>query len=205
MQRVAVYVDGFNLYFGLKSAGFKRYFWLDLPALARRLLRPGQQLVATHYFTSYIRNNQHNAPDRKRQGTYIEALQLCGVHCQFGHYLEKQRNCLHCHTSWTSYEEKMTDVNLAIQLLTDAFDDNYDVALVISGDSDLTTPICRVRNRFPSKRLIVAFPPRRQSSDLKRAAHGYVSIGEDKLRSSQLPGQIIKPDGHILQRPATWN
>lgn len=39
----------------------------------------------------------------------------------------------------------MTDVNIAIQLLGDAFDDKFDVALVISGDSDLTTPVRRVR------------------------------------------------------------
>ena len=53
----------------------------------------------------------------------------------------------------------MTDVNIAIQLMTDAFDDAFDAALVISGDSDLTTPIRRVRERFPAKRAIVAFPP----------------------------------------------
>jgi uncharacterized LabA/DUF88 family protein len=98
----------------------------------------------------------------------------------------------------------MTDVNLAIQLLGDAFDDHYDVALIISGDSDLTTPIKRVRTRFPAKRLIVAFPPNRHSADLKRAAHGHLTIGEDKLRASQLPEQLTKPDGYVLSRPATW-
>ena len=30
-QRVAVYIDGFNLYYGLKSKGWSRYYWLDLP------------------------------------------------------------------------------------------------------------------------------------------------------------------------------
>jgi len=108
----------------------------------------------------------------------------------------------------------MTDVNIAIQLLLDALDDAFDVALVISGDSDLTTPIHRVRQRFPAKRVIVAFPPRRYSSELKRprrysselkrCASGYLSIGEDKLRANQLPDSIVKPNGFMLQRPATW-
>jgi len=205
MKRVCVYVDGFNLYFGLKSSKFKRYYWLDIAQLGRALLKSDQDLVATNYFTAQIRSNGHNSDDRKRQNTYLEALQQQGVQCQFGHYLEKNRTCRHCGASWTDYEEKMTDVNLAIQLLTDAFDDRFDVALVISGDSDLTTPIKRVRERFPDKRIIVAFPPGRHSSELKRCASGYLTIGEDKLRTSQLPEQIAKPGGFILHRPATWN
>lgn len=204
MERVVAYVDGFNLYFGLKHSGFKRYYWLDAAALAASLLKPGQQLVATHYFTARIRDNGHNVADRKRQNDYLEAVALQGVQCQFGHDLEKTRECRKCHASWPDYEEKMTDVNIAIQLLLDALDDAFDVALVISGDSDLTTSIHRVRQRFPAKRVIVAFPPRRYSSELKRCASGYLSISEDKLRANQLPDSIVKPDGFMLPRPATW-
>jgi uncharacterized LabA/DUF88 family protein len=203
-MRVAAYVDGFNLYFGLKEAGFRRFYWLDVIALARNLLKPDQRLVATHYFTARIRDNGRNVADQKRQNTYLEALALQGARCQFGHYLEKSRECRRCHSTWMDYEEKMTDVNIAIQLLSDAFDDVYDMALVISGDSDLTTPVRRVRQRFPAKRVIVAFPPRRQSSELKRCATGYLSIGEDKLRMSQLPEALMKPDRFVLSRPVSW-
>lgn len=205
MQRVAAYIDGFNLYFGLKAAGLKRCYWLDLVALVESLLKPGQQQVATHYFTARIRDNHRNAADRKRQSAYLEALALGPVGIQYGHYLEKPRQCRGCQQTWTDYEEKMTDVNLAIQLFTDAFDDVFDVALIVSGDSDLTTPIRRVRARFPTKRVIVAFPPNRHSAELKRAAHGYLTIGEDKLRASQLPEQLTKPDGYVLSRPASWS
>ncbi|WP_308388543.1 NYN domain-containing protein [Acidithiobacillus sp. AMEEHan] len=204
MTRVVAYSDGFNLYFGLKQSRFKRYYWLDVAALARSLLKPGQQLLATHYFSARIRDNGRNVADQKRQKDYLEALAVQGVRCQFGHYLEKQRKCLVCHATWQDYEEKMTDVNIAIQLMTDAFDDVFDVALVISGDSDLTTPIRRVRERFPAKRVIVAFPPQRHSKALKQHANGYLAISENKLRASQLPDRLIKPDGYVLTRPDTW-
>ena len=204
MDRVIAYVDGFNLYFGLKAASFKRYYWLDVAALASQLLKPGQQLAATHYFTARIRDNGRNLNDQKRQTTYLEALGVQGVRCQFGHYLDKQRECRNCKATWTDYEEKMTDVNIAIQLLGDAYEDRFDVALVVSGDSDLSTPIQRIRERFPKKRVIVAFPPNRQSAELKRRANGYLSIGEDKLKASQLPEQVAKPDGFVLTRPPTW-
>ena len=38
-------IDGFNLYHGLRSKGWKKYYWLDLWALAERFLRPGQTLA----------------------------------------------------------------------------------------------------------------------------------------------------------------
>lgn len=204
VQRVVAYVDGFNLYFGLKNAGFKRYYWLDVAALAASLLKEGQQLAATHYFSARIRDNGRNEPDRKRQNDYLEALTARGVQIQYGHYLEKSRTCRSCQATWPDYEEKMTDVNIAVQMLGDAYEDRFDVALVISGDSDLTTPIRRVRERFPRKRVIVAFPPKRHSAELKRTATGYLSLGEDKLRASQLPDPFIKADGFALARPSTW-
>lgn len=204
MARVIAYVDGFNLYFGLKDSGFKRYYWLDVVALATNLLKPGQTLAAAHYFTARIRDNHRNAEDRKRQNRYIEALQIQGARTQFGHYLEKPRGCFKCKASWTDYEEKMTDVNIAIQLLSDAYDDSFDIALILSGDSDLVTPVRRVRERFPEKRLIVAFPPLRHSSELKKSAHGYLTIGEDKLRASLLPEKVVTSSGFELTRPATW-
>lgn len=205
MQRVITYVDGFNLYFGLKTSGFKKHYWLDLPALSTALLKPDQQLVATHYFTARIRTNGRNADDSKRQTIYIDALAAQpNLTVHEGHYLEKTGNCKSCGATWKTYEEKMTDVNIAAQMLADAYEDRFDTAFIISGDSDLTTPIQQVRKRFPHKRLIVVFPPNRQSAQLKRTANGTLVIGEDKLRQNQLPDPVIAASGFALHRPAHW-
>ena len=205
MSRVMVYIDGFNLYFGLRSKGWRKYYWLDLVALAQALLKPEQTLQGVHYFTSRIRANGRNLADRQRQPTYLEALgTLPGLRAHFGHYLEKPRQCRQCGAQWMDYEEKMTDVNIAVQLLTDAFDNRFDTALLISGDSDLTAPLRTSRTKFPAKRLIVVFPPGRQSFELKNTAHATFTIGEANLRQSQLPPAVFRTDGFILQRPAHW-
>jgi hypothetical protein len=57
MIRVVAYVDGLNLYYGLKAGYGRRYHWLDLQLLASSLLRPGQQLHAVHYFTARAYGN----------------------------------------------------------------------------------------------------------------------------------------------------
>jgi hypothetical protein len=55
-ERVAAYIDGFNLYFGIREEG-RRYLWLDLECLVQSLLKPHQQLVAVRYFTARVRND----------------------------------------------------------------------------------------------------------------------------------------------------
>jgi len=205
MKSVIMYVDGFNLYFGLRSKSWRKYYWLDLHALAVALLKPGQTLECVHYFTSRIRADGKNLRDMQRQTTYLEALgTLPGLKTHFGHYLEKRKRCHQCGAQWMDYEEKMTDENTAVQLMGDAFDDRFDTALIVSGDSDLTTPVRKLRAQFPSKLIIVIFPPGRTSFELKRAAHASFVLGESNLRHSQLPPQVTRTDGYILERPTHW-
>src|SRR5690606_28211298 len=101
MARVIAYVDGFNLYFGLKNAGFKRLYWLDVAALAGNLLKPGQTFAATPYFTARSRDNGRNTADRKRQRDYLGALGLSGTSIPLGHYLEQRRSWRKCRAAWT--------------------------------------------------------------------------------------------------------
>jgi uncharacterized LabA/DUF88 family protein len=205
MSRVITYIDGFNLYFGMRSKGWRRYYWLDVHGLSHALLKPNQELAAAHYFTARIRANGRNVDDMRRQSLYIEALQtLPDTTLHFGHYLDKPRQCRQCGAQWMDYEEKMTDVNIAVQLLADAFDDRFDTALIISADSDLTTPVRRVRQQFPAKRVVIAQPPGRRSASLCNNATGYFTIGEAKLRSSLLPDRVTRADGFELARPAHW-
>ena len=56
-NRVIVYVDGFNLYFGLKAKGWKNFYWLNIQALARSILKPDQVLMTTKYFTSRVKGS----------------------------------------------------------------------------------------------------------------------------------------------------
>ena len=204
-QRVMAYVDGFNLYYGMRSKRWHRYNWLDIRRLSMNLLKPGQTLVGTKYFTSRVSSTPRDRSKNRRQSTYIEALQTVpGIDIFFGHYLEKTMTCLACGAKWPVPEEKKTDVNMAVELLLDAFDDRWDIAMLISGDSDLTTPLQRIRRRFPRKRILVAFPPNRASRELQRAAHASFTIGRKKLADSLLDDVVYKEDGFVLRRPEAW-
>ncbi len=204
MQRVLVYVDGFNLYYGLRSKGWRRYYWLDIYRLAEKLLRPDQSLVAVRYFTARL--HKATEPEKQeRQKIYLEALTtLSDLYIHYGYYIQKDMTCRKCSATWKTYEEKMTDVNIAVEFLGDAQDDVFDTAIIISGDSDLTRPVISFHKRYPEKRVVIAFPPRRVSKHLRNVATAYFNIGRKKLSDSQLPDQITKTDGYILSKPSKW-
>jgi len=203
-NRVVAYVDGFNLYFGLKSDQGRKHLWLDLQALAESLLLPDQELREVHYFTARVRDD----PDGEvRQAVYLDALaNHCGkVRRVEGRFQERTRSCRFCGARWIGYEEKETDVNIAIALMEGAVRDTYDTALLISGDSDLRPTIAAVKRLRPRKRIVAAFPPQRNSASLIRAVDGYVRIGRDKIRNAQLPSKIVAAGGVVLKRPEYWS
>ncbi len=202
MQRVAVYIDGFNLYYGLKEAGWRRYYWLDVHALALRLLKPDQTLRCVKYYTSRI----SGPPDKRdRQADFLDALgTLPMLQIAYGHYLTKKRRCNSCGATNEVPEEKMTDVNIAVDMLTDAFADRFDTAIVISADSDLSPPIEAIRRLWPQRRVVVVFPPRRASERLKRTASAWFPLGRKVVADSQFPAEVTRRDGFVIRRPARW-
>jgi uncharacterized LabA/DUF88 family protein len=205
MNRVIAYIDGFNLYFGMREKGWRRYYWLDVHCLAQRLLKPHQELAAVRYFTSRVSASPSDPNQAKRQGVYIEALEtLAGTSLHYGHYLTKTVKCFKCGAEWRTNEEKMTDVNIAIALMEDAFLDALDTALLISGDSDLVGPVVQVKKLYPNKSVVIAFPPERTSARLRQEADDSFVIGRKVLKESQLPDEIRKPNGFILKRPDSW-
>ncbi len=200
-MRVVVYIDGFNLYFGLRRKNWKKYYWLDVQKLSKSLLKTEDTLIEAKYFTSRI----SAPPDQvKRQSTYLDALEsLSSVIIFYGRYQNNKVLCSNCNNITYIPNEKKTDVNIAVELLSDAFTDNYDKAIIISADSDLVPPIQKINILFPKKRIIVAIPPGNKSKELNNSAICF-TIGETIIRQSQFPEEVISKSGFILKRPELW-
>ena len=200
LKRVCVLIDGFNLYHGMHDAFGRRFLWLDLRALAESLLKPGQRLTTTTYFTARVRND---AAGHARQSAYLGALRATGVRVVEGRFQEKPRRCLRCGSSWMSYEEKESDVNLCVSLMEAARKRECDVVLLITGDSDMAPAVRAARGMHPTLRIVTAFPPKRFSDELKRAVDASPHIGRDKISQAQLPG-TVEANGKTYTRPPYW-
>jgi uncharacterized LabA/DUF88 family protein len=182
MERVAVYVDGFNLFFGIRSKNPKAVNF-DVTAYVRRRLGANQRLTSVRFYSAPL----VGSPEAERaQKRYFSALRASGVDVILGRFQEKFIRCGHCGQMIPSYEEKMTDVNLAVDVLTDGLLNRYDVAILVTADSDLVPPIAKLKKYAKAKRIVVCFPPNRASKELLRNANGLMNINSKDLIHFQM-------------------
>jgi hypothetical protein len=126
-------------------------------------------------------------------------LEAIDVTIHMAHFKKKTVHCKKCRKTFDAYEEKESDVNLAVQLISDAYEDRFDMAFVISRDSDLTSPLRFIRTRFPEKKLKVIAPPERMhSKELWAIATHRASITKAHLDSCLLPQRIYDASGAVL-------
>ena len=100
-------------------------------------------------------------------------------------------------------EEKGSDVNLASYLLRDAFMKNAKTALVITGDSDLATPIRFAGNT--GMQITVLVPGSGQDVvELREAAFEVNRINLALLGEHQFPDIFFTASGRQIRRPREW-
>ena len=214
-KKTIVYVDGSNLYYGLLR--HSAYKWLDLNALARKLLIPEYQIETIKYFTSRVIDTSCDQHRAVRQDKYIDALSCQGISVIEGYYrmrierLEATENpCKSCvlvkrkgYVRGTRISEKLTDVNMATEMLKDAYEDKADAFVLVSGDADLT-PALRIIRYSTAKSVIVFNPQAHICNELRRCATFYRNIPSGFADGCRLPDSLTTADGRIICCPAAW-
>jgi hypothetical protein len=148
-----VYVDGFNLYY--RAVRGTPYKWLDLRQLCTLIL-PNNTIHRIRYFTAIVQD-QGDPQQRIRQQTYLRALRtIPGLTVHLGQFMTHATRLALVHPVpggsrfaevWRT-EEKGSDVNLATYLLMDGVEGDYEVAVVLSNDSDLELPVRMVKEKL---------------------------------------------------------
>lgn len=218
-ERIIAYVDGFNLYYSvLKGTPYK---WLDLEQLFC-LLFPKDEVVAIKYFTAKVKPRPNDPDQPIRQALYLRALgTLPKVEIIYGTFLSHKTKMPLANPQnrnnpfvWViKTEEKGSDVNLATHLLYDAFVDAFDVAIVVSNDSDLLLPIQVVREKLGKKVGLVGYDlallkkygraKRHPNPQLRQSVDFYKTIREGALRRSQF-APVLKDAQGTFQKPRGW-
>lgn len=211
---VGVYVDGFNLYYGLfrNSARRKkvptRYKWLDLRKTAQMLL-PRERIDYVGYFTAPV-NSQRSRQQARRQRAYIQALETrANLEIIFGNFrwvshkgTRSQDGHLPYQEFW-HWEEKGSDVNLAMRMVRDACTGTFDKMLVISNDSDLVGPVAMVVNDYKIP-VIQVSPGINTNKAFIGVATSCIIIQPARLARCMLPEKVTTAHGISVTRPAAW-
>ena len=199
--RINVYIDGFNLYHSTLQHNHPNYRWLNLLELSKRLINPKTEEIQTVYYFSALAT--WISESAKKHLSYIHALRTIGVKDILGKFTIRERKCPLCTRCYQSHEEKKTDINIAITMLTDGIADKFDTALILSGDSDLAPVITKLKELCPCKKIGIIVPQNQSAMNLKQNADFFKKIQDRDLKKSLLPEQVLY-SGNIITAPAGW-
>lgn len=209
-KRVIFYIDGFNFYFGLKDGGqrWQKYYWIDIVKLCECFLSEDEELVTVNYYTA----EPQNGGKRQRQGEFLKVnkkLNPSKFKIIKGKYKKKPVKCLgSCGEEFETYEEKETDVKIAIDIIEKFILDSCDKTILISADTDLLPPlrsIERLKNNLGKEHeILVMFPPNRHSNDIKNSfSILHLKSHKPKFNKAHLP-HLVKCPNENIEIPQPW-
>jgi uncharacterized LabA/DUF88 family protein len=171
---------------------------------------PDLDIIRIRYFTAVVQSRADDPAQQQRQQVYLRALRtLPKVSIHYGYFLTKRVRVPLADQPPTGprtvevlrTEEKGSDVNLATSMLSDGFKGLYDVAVVVSNDSDLKAPVVVVKHELGRVVGIVNPDASARRSALPGDLHR--RIRERQLRACRFPGTLRDAHGQIA-KPAGW-
>ena len=230
-KRLAMFVDGWNMYWSLVGHKIRPYGWCDFKKLARQKLSEQggayhDAIVKVKFFTS--EDLPHPEKINRQQKIWSMALTFTGCQIVWGEFrpthveVEEQLR-----DSGKRWREKQTDIALASHLIADcnqiaidktrsgaySWSPGYDEAIVLSQDSDFI-PAVKIVSELPfNRRVHVFLPPsefRSQENAMRlwRPISGPTvvihQLSKADYAKSLLPRVIPGPNGQSVTCYHTW-
>mgnify|MGYP001581146546 FL=1 len=139
MNRIFIFIDGNNFYFKLKElsshlGGKFPLLDFDFKKFCEWLVGSGK-LVDARYYIGALKRQSNNEKSEKmyaNQQKLISKLQNQNVSTVFGHLIQHPDKTFH---------EKGVDVKIAVEMIRYAREDKYDIAYLLSSDTDLVPAV----------------------------------------------------------------
>lgn len=208
-KRCAVYVDGFNMYYGIMK--FRpAWKWLNLRSYFEWMCE-SHTVAQIEYFTARIGAESQSEQNKShRQAAYLSALKtLTGFKITFGLFQRKGAMCQKCFGEYDFPQEKKTDVNIAIAMVTDAMRGAYDSMVLVSGDSDLHPACYWIKKNRPDIKLCVYIPVLPEMQERRKADYlTLIGVPWSFLPAEQMAGHQFQETIDLgfkqIKRPPEW-
>jgi len=138
-ERVAIFIDGSNFYHSIKrSSGFHDYE-IDFSLLIG-VLRNNRLLTGVYYYNAPLDRGLNADIYFRQQRFFSQLKRIPGFHvilCR----MRKMKGA----DGKITYAVKGDDVRLTTDLISQAYENAYDVAVLVSGDGDFVPAIQKVQ------------------------------------------------------------
>ena len=170
-DRVMIFIDGSNLYHSLK--GYFKRTNVDIGKFSHKLLEK-RRLIRIYYYNARIGRKEEPERYRNQQAFFDSVSSIPYCELRLGRLV---------YVNWpnTPPFEKGIDIQLTTDLLTHSYKDNYDVAILVTGDSDYVGALQAVKDN--GKHIEVALFGKGQTSrPLREVTDRVVPIDNHLLR-----------------------
>jgi uncharacterized LabA/DUF88 family protein len=211
-KKVNFYIDGFNFYYGLKEmvkhkGDWRKFYWIDFVKLFSQFLKEDEEIGIVHYFTARPKNTGKTA----RQNILMscnKAINGDKLKIHYGKYQDKTMKCRvkdGCGREFMHWEEKQTDVNLAIKMVEDCHNMDCNKIVLVSGDSDFLPPLNLIKNIYKEVELMTLFPPFKFTNSISNL--GFPCIAMDKYKprwNKSILENVVEVEGKTFRIPVEW-
>lgn len=142
MERVSVYIDGANFYYGLTTINEK---YTDIKFDFEKYINfttKNKKLVQVYYYNASLKQTKNLEIFKKQQQLFERLRKLPNfkvILCKRQRYLSEEGK--------ENFKIKGDDIHLAIDMLRDAYENKYDIAILISGDGDFAPLVRYVKEK----------------------------------------------------------
>lgn len=202
--RGAIYCDGFNMYHAVDDLHQPYLKWCNLHRLGSLIARGHAKSIEKAVFCTAYFPGDHGK--RVRHEAFVKALAFVGVETRLGHTTTEPMSCVACERRWDAPREKKTDINLALAIMEDAFDNVFDVAFLVTADTDQASTVKMFKRRFPQKKIINVVPPGREpSKHLGNLCHSTIKLKAQQLDDCALPHAVTAEGQRTIYRPHEYD
>ncbi len=145
--RFFIFIDGSNFYHSLINS-FKTAS-VDIEKFCKDITQTGELIEIKYYTSPVLRSNNPNAYSSQQK--FLSKIKEIKNLTLFLGRLEKHGN---------TFVEKGVDVKIATDLISNAFHNNYDIAILVSNDSDFV-PAIQEAQKFGKQVWDINFPKRK--------------------------------------------
>ncbi|MDD5192248.1 MAG: NYN domain-containing protein [Candidatus Nanoarchaeia archaeon] len=166
-ERISIFIDGSNLYHSLKRLNISK---IDFQKLINKL-KNNRKIVSVFYYNAPLDIN-YNLKTYWEQQRFFDELRKLSL---FKVILCKMRK-IRKEGKIIDYEVKGDDVHLTVDLISGAYENLYDVAIIVSGDEDFVPALKKVQQL--GKKVENAYFISSSSSALKHSSNVSICINK---------------------------